>query len=209
MEKQIEHIIQESIVRHPVLQELKPSIMDAFNVLLQSIQSGGKILSCGNGGSAADANHLVSELMKNFVIKRGMDDAYSSLIQSGKISSNLQSAIRALSLNSQTALMTAIINDQEADLVFAQQILGYGDEGDILFAISTSGASKNVIEAARTAQALGLKVIALTGTNYAELNNHSDVIIACPGRNAGEIQEVHLPVYHLLCLMLETYLFSD
>ena len=205
---QLEQILNQCVERHPQLIPLKDHINQAFKLLKSAYIQGNKVLTCGNGGSAADADHMVSELMKNFVHKRELPSQISTNLSDAGIANDLQASLRAISLSSQGPLISAIANDQNPNLIFAQQVLGYGDEQDVLFAISTSGHSENVIQAAKTAKALGLKTIGLTGQFNGPLNEHCDVVIACPGKNAGEVQELHLPIYHCLCYMLELYFFS-
>ena len=159
------------------------SIDRAFEILRDCFRSGGKLLLCGNGGSAADCDHIVAELVK------GMTKQTAGL--------------PAISLCAHTGLITAIANDIGADSIFSQQVLGYGQEGDTLLAISTSGKSSNVLNALKTAMHNGLRTIGLTGTNPGEFRKYCNVIIACPGSNTAEIQEQHIKVYHELCRRLE------
>ena len=173
------------------------------------------MLVCGNGGSAADSEHIVGELMKGFKLPRRMDEKTQARMRAmfpeeadGMIR-NLQGAVPAISLVSQTALMTAFSNDQSAQYVFAQQVMGYGEPGDILLAISTSGNSENILHAARTAKLRGVSVIGLTGESGGKLKVLSDITICAPSSVTYQIQEYHLPIYHCLCACVENELFGE
>lgn len=172
--------------------------------MIETYKKGGKILVCGNGGSASDADHIVGELMKGFLKKREVTD--------GKIPQELreklQGALPAISLCAHTALITATANDNDADMIFAQQVYGYAKENDLLIAISTSGNSKNVVNAAGVAKALGVKVIALTGEKGGELKSLANVTICAPSNETYKIQEYHLPIYHYLCARVENEFFE-
>ena len=172
------------------------------------------LMIAGNGGSAADSEHIVSELMKGFKLPRKLDEDICSKLINEKaemgqvLADKLQGALPAISLNSHTSFMTAYMNDCEPHLCFAQQIIGYGDKNDVFLGISTSGNSKNIIYAAVTAKAKGMKVVALTGSYESELSKMADVCIKAPGCETYAIQELHLPIYHCLCLMLEDKFFA-
>jgi phosphoheptose isomerase len=174
-----------------------------------------KILLCGNGGSAADCEHIVGELMKGFLLKRRVDLAFIESLKKVApddvdfLSNNLQGALPAISLVSHSALMTAFANDVAPDLVFAQQVYGYGNAGDILVGISTSGNSKNVLHALKVAKAKGLRTIGLTGRTGGAMNEFCDVTIKVPWDDTPSIQERHLPIYHSLCIMLEEEFFGN
>lgn len=175
---------------------------------------GGKLLVTGNGGSAADSEHIVGELMKAFVNPRRLDDEYArALVETdlvlGKVlSENLQGALPAIALDGHLALSTAYMNDCEPLLCFAQQINGFGNTGDVFWGISTSGNSKNILFAAVAAKAKGMKVVGLTGLKESRLSQLADVCIRVPETETYMIQELHLPVYHTLCLMLEDKFFG-
>lgn len=177
--------------------------------------SQGKMLVCGNGGSAADAEHIVGELMKGFKNDRQLQDKEVDRLMSidvdrGRIlGRHLQGALPAIALDGHVALSTAYMNDCEPLLCFAQQVNGYGCEDDVFLGISTSGNSENVLFAAVTAKAKGMKVIGLTGSKHSKLSALSDVCIRVPETETYRIQELHLPVYHCLCLMLEEKFFGD
>ena len=180
-----------------------------------ALENGNKILFCGNGGSAADSEHIVGELMKGFKLARKLDEAISQKLineseELGKtLAENLQGALPAIALDGHPALSTAYMNDCEPLLCFAQQVNGYGAEGDVFLGISTSGNSKNILYAAVTAHAKGMKVIGLTGAKDSKLDVLSDVCIKVPQTETYMIQELHLPVYHCLCLMLEDRFFGN
>lgn len=201
------------ISRYPVLECCEDSIIRAYFMLEESYVTGHKLLVAGNGGSAADSEHIVGELMKGFKLARKLDKAIAhKLIEEnqelGKIlAENLQGALPAIALDGHLALSTAYMNDCEPLLCFAQQVNGYGVEGDLLLGISTSGNSKNILYAAVTAHAKGMKVIGLTGAKNSKLEQMSDVCIKVPQMETYMIQELHLPVYHCLCLMLEDRFF--
>ena len=203
-------ILEEMLGKYPSLKTVP--IWDAYAVLLECCFSGGKILACGNGGSAADAEHIVGELMKGFRSKRPLSDAEKDTfvrVSGGRsIAGKLQKGIPAISLNSQTALMTAVGNDTDYDMVFAQQVFGYGAVGDVLIGMTTSGNSANVVNAAITAKAKGMKVIGITGSRDSELQVYSDVCLQLPAVDTYQVQEYTLPIYHALCAMLEAKLFT-
>ncbi len=175
---------------------------------------GGRLLVCGNGGSAADSIHIVGELVKSFNHPRPLPEALKEKLRAAdphfgpQLADSLQNPIRAISLVSEASLITAVVNDTHADVMFAQQVLGNGEAGDVLLGITTSGNSKNVLNAAVLAKATGIKVIGLTGPHGGRLKEIADCMILAPGANTPEIQEAHLPLYHALCLMLEEEIFG-
>ncbi|MEY2547707.1 MAG: D-sedoheptulose 7-phosphate isomerase [Verrucomicrobiota bacterium] len=199
--------------RYPTLRSCERELRAAFDLLVAVYRSGNKLLVCGNGGSAADSEHIVAELMKGFLKRRPFNDADAAKLDgaagaAGKeIASRLQGALAAISLPSQMSLLTATANDGDYDLTFAQQVYGLGRAGDALLAISTSGKSKNVCNAVIVAKAFGLKSIALTGKSGGDLAPLADVAIKVPFDNVAEIQELHLPVYHWLSTELEAEFF--
>lgn len=201
--------------RYPALQACERELEAAFDLLVAAYQNGNKLLTCGNGGSAADSEHMVAELMKGFLKHRPIPAAHATqLEQSGGpagqvIAGRLQGTLAAISLPAQVSLITAIANDIDYDMIFAQQIYGLGRAGDVLLAISTSGKSKNVSNAVLVAKAFGLKSIALTGRAGGDLAPLADVAIKVPSDNVAEIQELHLPVYHWLSTELEEIFFPD
>jgi D-sedoheptulose 7-phosphate isomerase len=196
--------------RYPVLRACQAQLDAALDVLTSVYRSGNKLLVCGNGGSAADSEHMVGELMKGFLKQRPLPpgDAAKLEVAGGKeIASRLEGALAAISLPSQMSLLTAIANDGDYDLTFAQQVYGLGRPGDALLAISTSGRSQNVCNAVIVAKAFGLKSIALTGQSGGDLAPLADIAIKVPSDNVAEIQELHLPVYHWLSTELEAAFF--
>lgn len=200
--------------RYPALKSVENDIAMAYRLLEDSYRNGGKLLVAGNGGSAADAEHIVGELMKGFKLPRKPQiDFAEKLIRENAelgavLAENLQGALPAIALDGHPALSTAYMNDCEPLLCFAQQVNGYGKLGDVLLGISTSGNSKNILYAATTAHAKGMKVIGLTGARDSKLEEMSDVCIKVPQTETYMIQELHLPVYHCLCLMLEDEFFG-
>ena len=200
---------------HPVLKTCEQDIIAAYRILEETYVSNGKLLVCGNGGSASDSEHIVGELMKEFKLKRKVFHEQASAlkeidIEMGTIlAENLQGALPAISLTGHSSLTTAFMNDAMPELAFAQQVNGYGKPGDVYLGISTSGNSKNVLYAAITAKSRGLKVIGLTGQKESRLMELADVCIRVPETETYKIQELHLPVYHCLCLMLEDKFFGS
>lgn len=203
------------VERYPSLESAKNDIVAAYLLLEESYNNGGKLLVAGNGGSAADAEHIVGELMKGFKLPRKPEaDFAEKLVEENQelgsvLAENLQGALPAIALDGHPALSTAYMNDCEPLLCFAQQVNGYGKSGDVFLGISTSGNSKNVLFAATTAHAKGMKVIGLTGAKDSKLKDMSDVCIKAPQTETYMIQELHLPIYHCLCLMLENKFFSE
>lgn len=202
------------VERYPSLESAKNDIVAAYLLLEESYKNGGKLLVAGNGGSAADAEHIVGELMKGFKLPRKPEaDFAEKLVEENQelgsvLAENLQGALPAIALDGHPALSTAYMNDCEPLLCFAQQVNGYGKSGDVFLGISTSGNSKNVLFAATTAHAKGMKVIGLTGAKDSKLKDMSDVCIKAPQTETYMIQELHLPIYHCLCLMLEEKFFG-
>lgn len=199
----------ELVNRYNELDSIFPNILDATEELYKTFKNGNKLLCCGNGGSAADCEHLVGELMKGFVLPRCISTELKEKIDDDTLSNSLQYGLPAISLVSQVGLSTAFINDQLPTAVFAQQVLGYGKEGDVLLCISTSGNSLNCVYAAKVAKALGLKVISLTGKKESKLSQLSDTTIKAPAVETFKIQEYHLPIYHAICLALENEFYGD
>lgn len=209
--------IDDLISRYPVLEACRTDLVAAVEAICEGYRTKHKLLVCGNGGSAADAEHIVGELMKGFLLPRKLDAAMQKKMQqvcpaeADYFMENLQGTLPALSLVNQVALNTAFANDQAPDLSFAQQLLGMGDEGDVLLAISTSGNSTNVIYALQMAKVKGVKTIALTGKTGGRIKSRAlaDTCICVPDDETYRIQELHLPVYHMLCIAAENEFFSD
>ena len=209
--------IDELIERYPNLEICRDSLNKSVEAICESFRDGHKLLTCGNGGSASDAMHIVGELMKGFILPRSIKDFnsyfYDKLNESYPddveyFANNLQCALPAMSLVGETALTTAFSNDQAPDLAFAQQVLGIGNTGDVLLAITTSGNSTNVLHAVKVAKIKGLKTIALTGRTGGKVKDLADISICVPADSAHTIQEFHLPVYHMLCLAAENEFFN-
>lgn len=200
--------------RYPSLIVCKDDIINAYDILENSYSKEGKLLVCGNGGSASDSEHIVGELMKEFKLKRKVFSQQAEAMKAidpelgATLAQHLQGALPAITLTAHSSLTTAFMNDSEPVLVFAQQVNGYGKKDDCFLGISTSGNSMNVLYAAVTAKARGLKVLGLTGHKESKLSQLADVCIRVPESETYKIQELHLPVYHCLCLMLEDHFFS-
>ncbi len=200
--------------RYPVLSGLKGSIADASKMIMKCYSGGGKLLVCGNGGSSADAEHFTAELMKSFEKERPLDQSLIDRLyeisssRGGFLGEKLNHALPAISLSSNTALSTAISNDTGPSLVFAQQIIGYGNEGDILIGLSTSGNSANVIDACITAKALNLNVIGMTGHTGGKMKQYCDLIINVPETRTAWVQELCMPVLHTICIIVEDYFYG-
>ena len=209
MEEQLNLLIE----RYPKLAVCKEDIKKAYELLEAAYKAGRKLLVCGNGGSASDSEHIVGELMKEFKLKRKVYSDQAAALKAidpelGQVlADNLQGALPAICLTGHSSLTTAFMNDANSDLVFAQQVNGYGKAGDVFLGISTSGNSKNVLYAAVNAKAKGLKVIGLTGAKESKLMKYADVCIRVSETETYKIQELHLPVYHCLCLILEEKFF--
>jgi phosphoheptose isomerase len=201
--------------KYPDLTVCIPAIQNAFDLLQLSFQQGNKLLLCGNGGSAADCEHLVGELMKGYLLPRSLPPTIrQKLIErfpdnGTYLADHLQGALPALSLVSQTALLTAYGNDVSSDMAFAQQVYGYGRPGDVLLGISTSGNARNVVYALQVGRAMGLHTIGCTGRSGGALLGHCDVAIRVPWDQTADIQERHLAIYHALCGMLEEAFFTE
>ena len=207
-------LVDELIERYPILEPGRKDITEAFHILLNCFRGQGKLLIAGNGGSAADAEHIVGELMKGFVLKREIDENLKDKLRNvdydmgNKLSRKLQLSLPAIALSNHSSLNTAFSNDVDGQLCFAQQVLGYGKEGDVFLGISTSGNSANVLYAAIVAKAQGMKVIGLTGRGGGRLADMADVVVAVDEKETYKVQELHLPIYHCLCLMVESEMFG-
>lgn len=212
-EKLVKHI-DSLIERYPALSVCKQDLILAYQVLEEAYSAGRKLLVAGNGGSASDSEHIVGELMKEFKMKRKIYAAQVDRLmkidaEMGTVlADHLQGSLPAISLVGEPSLTTAFMNDAVPVLIFAQQINGLGRAGDVFLGISTSGNSKNVLYAAVAAKSKGLKVIGLTGGKENRLMEFADVCIRVPETETYKIQELHLPVYHCLCLMLEEKFFG-
>ena len=199
-------IFDELYVRYPQLMGCKVEIAKAFDLLLTCYKGGGKVLTCGNGGSAADAEHIVGELLKKFRKHRDVDSDVAAKLPP-ELVAKLEGALPAISLVSMSGILTAFANDVSWETAFAQQVYGLGKPGDILIALSTSGNSANCVNAALVAKAKGLKVISMTGAGGGKLGELADAAVKVPESETFKIQELHLPVYHALCVAVEKQLF--
>ena len=206
--------IEELLIRYPALSVCRGDLEQALAFMLDTYRKGGKLLACGNGGSAADSSHIVGELMKGFLLKRPMTDGEAKRFEdalgkedSAPFIAKLQRGIPAIALDTASALITAYANDVDADLIYAQQVFGYARPGDLFLGISTSGNSRNVVNAAKTAKALGIPSIALTGARESALSSICTCTIRVPETETFKVQELHLPVYHALCAEIEAALF--
>ncbi len=214
MEERAKRYLNELMERYPALIVCRESILMAFDLLAASFREGKKLLVAGNGGSAADAEHLVGELMKGFELPRSLPPELKEKLRAvnpelgNLLAEKLQQGLPAIALDGHGALTTATLNDLGHNLAFAQQVMGYGQAGDVFLGISTSGKSRNVLQAATAARAKGLKVIGLTGEADSPLAALCDVCIRVPASGSYRVQELHLPVYHCLCLMLEETFFG-
>jgi len=211
--KEVYKILEDLLFRYPMLEKQRDSILEVYKILESSYAAGGKLLIAGNGGSAADSEHIVGELMKAFIKPRKLDENLQSKLMAvdkkmGKgLSDNLQGALPAIAVTGHVGLSTAYLNDCNPLLSFAQQVNGYGNAGDVFFGISTSGNSENILYALVTAKAKGMKTIGLSGRDGGKMRELCDAIIIAPETETFKIQELHLPIYHALCLMLEARFF--
>ena len=207
--------LEELTDRYPGLDPVKESVRKAYEILKECFSSGHKLLVAGNGGSAADSEHIVGELMKGFVKRRCLPEDMVRRMeeidgQTGReLASKLQEGLPAIALTGHPGLSTAFLNDVDGQLCFAQQILGYGKKGDVFLGISTSGNSANILYGAIVAKAQGMKVIGLTGRGGGRLASIADVVVAVDEQETYKVQELHLPVYHCLCLMVEKEMFGS
>lgn len=207
-------IFADLFVQYPPLVACRAAILQSFLLLRECYRHQGKVLICGNGGSAADAEHMVGELMKGFMRKRPLATAQRAQFRTlfpaegDELADHLQGALPAIALTGQIALSTAFLNDVAADMIFAQQVYGYARPGDVVLGISTSGNSTNVLNALKVGKALGAKTLGLTGQSGGQMKTLCDVVIGVPATVVYQVQEYHLPIYHVLCRMLEEEFFG-
>jgi D-sedoheptulose 7-phosphate isomerase len=208
-------LITKLLERYPGISDLMESITGVTEGIINSYENGGKLLICGNGGSAADADHIVGELMKGFERSRPFPETFFNLPglnaetdELSYLAEHLQRGLPAINLSAHTSLSTAFSNDAAPALVFAQGVAGYGKEGDALLCLSTSGNSANTVYAALTARMLQMRVFSLTGPKKSRLSVISDITVRAPGESTAEVQEYHLPVYHAICRCIEDHFFS-
>lgn len=210
----IENTMNELIKNHPQLMSIQDDIWNAYRTIERCYSKNGKVFVCGNGGSAADALHIVGELMKSFVRNRPIDkqtaDSLTTIYpdHAAYFIENIQGALPAIALVENASLVSAYANDVTADMIYAQQLYGYAKQGDVLIAISTSGNSINVLNAVRLAKAMKVATVGLTGGSGGKLKLLCDVCIVAPENETYKIQELHLPIYHILCIMIEQRFFA-
>lgn len=211
--------IETLLQNHPALTACQDTIESARDLLIDTYREGGKLLLCGNGGSAADCDHIAGELLKGFLSHRPLSEenclAMAESLPDGEadpdlylLAGQLQGGLPAVSLPAQTAALTAVCNDTDPALIFAQLTWALGQSGDTLICLSTSGNSRNVVLAAKAAKTKGLRVLALTGENDSKLSELSDVTVRVPATDTYRVQEYHLPVYHYLCAAVEEAFFG-
>ncbi len=217
MKSSAKQYLDECLTSYPALEPFEGDIVRAFDLLVACFKNGGKVLACGNGGSAADADHIVGELMNKFALKRKLTTADCERIKASQSSLNdkqfllrhLQRQLPAVSLSAHSPLLTAIANDEDAEMIFAQQVFGYGRKGDVLLALTTSGSSKNVVRAIMVAKIFGLGVVCLTGKSGGKVKDLGcDVLVCVPEEVTYKVQQLHQPVYHCLCAMVEGEMFG-
>lgn len=207
--------IDQLIARYPSLSVCKADIEKAAEALIKCFENGGKLLVAGNGGSCADSDHITGELLKSFCKKRRPSEDFITKIKSidnetgSYLSDKLQGSLPAIALTNNTALMTASLNDVDGNVMFAQQVNGYGNKGDVFLGISTSGNSKDIVYPTVVAKAKGLVTVTLTGKNGGKLKELADISIIVPQNETFMIQELHLPVYHALCLEIEEHFWKE
>lgn len=208
-------MLNELLTRYPMLCENKEDIEKAKQAIIECYKKGGKLLLCGNGGSCADCEHIVGELMKGFLKKRPLTESRKAEMKSkcdlvdDELLSKLQGGLPAIAIPSIDALNSAFCNDVDPELIYAQPLMSLARENDILIGISTSGNSKNVFGAVKVAKALGIKVIGLTGKTGGKLKETADICICVPETETFKIQELHLPIYHYLCAAVEDCFFDE
>ncbi len=213
-EEVLKELLDRLVEKYPLLSECRDSLDAAVKLTIGCYEKQGKLLICGNGGSASDASHIVGELMKGFLLSRSLPAELQRRLKEtdpengGMLAESLQQALPAISLCTHASLTSAVANDINPQLIFAQQVIGYGQPGDVLLGVSTSGRSKNVIQAFIVARAMGLHVIGLTGREGGAMNGLCDTVIRVSADSVTDIQELHLPVYHAYCAMLEAWFFG-
>ena len=200
--------LSELIKRYPLLAPCESEIQQATDLIIKTFESGNRLYICGNGGSAADADHIVGELMKGFLKKRPLTESQIATFDDKDLAKGLMQGLPAISLHSQSAFLTAFLNDEDPSLLYAQAMYALGQKGDTLLAISTSGNSQNVVNAVNAARALECNVISLVGNKSCKLDDISDIIIHADHSDTYRIQELHLPIYHYICATVEHHFFK-
>jgi D-sedoheptulose 7-phosphate isomerase len=206
--------LDEMIERYPTLSVVREQMVRATEIMCDSYKADGKVMVCGNGGSASDSEHIVGELMKGFVLRRELPEADVKRIKDAgyedweSLSQNLQRGIQGIALTGHPSLSTAVLNDNDPFMVFAQQVYVYGRTNDVLIGLSTSGNARNVCNALKIARAFGVTTIGMTGSRPSKMDDLCDVMIKVPETQTFKVQELHLPVYHVLCLMVEEEIFG-
>lgn len=200
--------LKQLIERYPALDSCEKEIEQATELIINCFENGNRLYICGNGGSAADADHIVGELMKGFLKKRPLTESQIAAFDDKALAKGLMQGLPAISLHSQSAFLTAFLNDEDPSLLYAQAMYALGKKDDVLLAISTSGNSQNVVNAVNAARALGCKVISLVGNKECKLDDISDIIIHADHSDTYRIQELHLPIYHYICATVEQYFFK-
>jgi len=211
----IEPEIDKMWPERPDLRDLRSTLDNAARMIIDCYMHNGMLLICGNGGSSSDAEHTVAELMKSFEIRRPLDKSFKERLaiidekRGGYLAEKLEHGLPAISLSAHTALTTAISNDTDPDLIFAQQIIAYGNENDILVAISTSGNSRNILDACIAAKAINMKVIGITGKTGGKMKPLCDVLVNVPAADTAEIQELQRPALHIICRIVENHFYGE
>lgn len=213
MKQSTEYIFKKYSAKYNFVRQVEPQLRAAVEALTKSYRQGGKLLICGNGGSAADADHIVGELMKAFRIRRPLEETLRAALGGPKGTSplmeHLEGSLPAINLSAQTAFITAQLNDVGGDFIYAQQVVGYGRPEDVLLGISTSGNSRNVLYAGETAKAMGLTTIGLTGRNSGRMGEFFDLLLCAPDDNTEGVQDMHSVFYHILCAALENEFWGE
>lgn len=215
MQEKVKKYLDELVTRYPILERERDNIQETYEIMEECYRNNGKMLLAGNGGSAADAEHIVGELMKGFVLARKPSEEFKKQMMEiepelgAEMGEKLQGALPAIALSNHQSLNTAYLNDVDGNLYYAQQVYGYGQAGDVFLGISTSGNADNIAKAAIVAKAKGMKVVGLSGKSGGKLKEYADCIIIVPETETYKIQELHLPIYHTLCLMLEETFFGN
>jgi len=209
MKKETKQILEKMFLDNQGLEICRNEIIEAYETILGCYKKNGTVLVCGNGGSAADSEHIVGELMKGFLKQRNISEKHKKIIGDENLSNYLQGALPAISLVSQSSVLTAYINDVKPDMVYAQLVYGYRNPNNILIGITTSGNSRNIINAIKVAKAFKMKTIGFTGQGGGALSSLCDNMLRMPAIETYRVQELQLPVYHVLCAMVESEMFDE